>query len=484
MFQAISNDNGIISTGIIVDTNDPQGRGRIRVYSTSFGDLPNTPIEDIPWCRQVTAFGGVVSSPNTMSRGPDDKHTTSGAVAYGMWGVPKVGAIAVISCLDGDPANRIWLGCMHAMATEHTMPHGRFVGENGVDGPVSSTEQPIQPLYSNLRKAFNGKTDSYEWNSRAADTSVTGLSQEVIDTKQVASQKPDTRHGYKNSRVNPDLKVSNAPKENYDPQIYSWVTPGFHAISMEDSPDSCRMKFRSATGHQIIMDDTNERIYISTAEGANWVEIDQDGTIDIFAEQNVSIRSARNINLTADNSIRLTAGTSIHAVAGNDIRVTSGTELHMLSGTNFRMMAVVSMYQESGAAMSMLAAEGLSLTSGTTINILSEATTSLTAKSELNILSSAAAKISSSGLHLNGGGAITQTAGRIDLNGPAAAQAIVAAISPPAAVIPALLTNRVPDHEPWARVGTEHGFSHNPKLPYDSDKIGKENKTRNPHWKR
>lgn len=484
MFQAEGNSYSLVTTGVIVDTNDPQGRGRIRVYATPFGDLPDTPIEDIPWCRQVTPFGGVVSSDTTMSRGPEDKSPTSGAVAYGMWGVPKVGALAVITCLDGDPVNRIWLGCMHPMATEHTMPHGRYIGEKGVDGPVSSTEQPIQPLYSNLRTAFGNNTASYEWNTRAADSSVTGLSQEIIDTKQMASQKPDVRHGYQVSRINPDLKIPNAPDKNYDPQVYSWVSPGFHAVSMEDSPTNCRLKIRTATGHQILMDDTNERIYISTAEGANWIEFDQDGTIDIYAEQNVSIHSARNINLTAAKSIRLTAGTSIHAVAGTDIRTTSTTETHVLAGTNLRMQSIVGMFQESGDTMSMLSTTGMSITSKTTLNIDSEATTSLTAKGVLNILSNAAAKISSSGLHLNGGSAIKQTAGRIDLNGPAADTATAATLAPSAGVIPALLTNRVPEHEPWARVGTLNGFTHDPKYPYDSDKIGKENKPRNNNWKR
>lgn len=465
MFNALGNDTSTITTGIVVDTNDPQGRGRIRVYSNSLGDIVNTPIEDIPWCCQVTPFGGIVSSDTTMSRGSGDKNTTKGPVAYGMWGVPKVGAIAVVTCLDGDAANRIWLGCMHVMSTEHTMPHGRFIGEKGVDGPVSSTEEPIQPLYKNLRTAFGGKTDSFEWNSRATDTSVTGLSQEIVDTNQMVSKKPDIKHGYKESRVNPEYKVPNAPKKNFDPQVYSWVSPGFHAISMDDSIDNCRLKIRTTSGHQIIMDDTNERIYISTAEGSNWIEFDQDGTIDMFAEQNISIRSARNINLTADRSIRLTAGTAIHAVAGNDVRITSGTELHILSGTNLRMQSIIGIFGEAGS----------------TINLLSGTDTSITANNILNILSTAATKISAEGLNLNGGGAIKQTAGRIDLNGPGAAPADLALHANAA---PALLSNRVPSHEPWARVGTEHGYTHNPKYPYDSSKIGTENKIRGKFWTR
>ena len=465
MFKATPSDSTTLTTGIVVDTNDPQNRARIRVYSPTMGDVPGAPIEYLPWCRQVTSLGGVVDTPTSMSRGAGIDSPTKGGVAYGMWGVPKVGATVVVTCLDGDPANRIWIGCMHSMATEHTMPHGRYIGDGGIDGPVSSTEEPIQPLYSNLRKAFNGNTKSFEWNTRAADTSVAGLTQEAVDTGNMSSKKPDTRTGYKESRINPDLKIPNSPEKNYDPQIYAWVSPGFHAISMEDSPDNCRLKIRTASGHQIIMDDSNERIYISTAEGANWIEFDQDGTIDIYAEQNVSIKSARCINLTAAESIRLTAGTSVHVVAGNDIRTTSGAETQILAKTNMRLQSVIDMFEEAGA----------------NINILSGEDTSVNTNGKLNVLSKKSTKITSSEMHLNGGTFIRNTAGDIFFNGPVADKSPKAT---PAETKPALLTNRVPDHEPWARVGTEHGYTHKPKYPYDSDKIGKENKKRNSNWKR
>ena len=503
MFKASPSDNTTLTTGIVVDTNDPQNRARIRVYAPTMGDVPGAPIEHLPWCRQVTSLGGVVNTPTSMSRGAGADSPTKGGVAYGMWGVPKVGATVVVTCLDGDPANRIWIGCMHSMATEHTMPHGRYIGDGGVDGPVSSSEEPIQPLYSNLRKAFNGDTKSFEWNTRAADTSVAGLTQEAVDTGNMSSKKPDTRHGYKESRLNPDLKIPNSPEKNYDPQVYAWVSPGFHAISMEDSPDNCRLKIRTATGHQIIMDDSNERIYISTAEGSNWIEFDQDGTIDIYAEQNVSIHSARSINLTAAESIRLTAGTSVQVVAGNDIRTTSGTETQCIAKTNMRLQSVTGMFAEAGSTINIKSGESTALLVGTTLDIhtkgaskflsdstldiLAKGATKLSTDSTLDILASGAGKIKSSNLDVDGGGSIKQTAGTIHLNGPgasAASKAAEAADAKPAEAHPALLTNRVPSHEPWARVGTKHGYTHEQKYPYDSDQIGKENKKRNPHWKR
>jgi hypothetical protein len=298
------------------------------------------------------------------------------------------------------------------------------------------------------------------------------------------SQKPDIKSGYKSSRINPDLKVPNAPKVNFDPQIYSWTSPGFHAVSMEDSPDNCRLKIRTASGHQIIMDDTNERIYISTAEGANWIEFDQDGTIDVYATHNVSIHSADDINLTSAKSIRLTAGTSIHLAATEEVRSTSGKETHILANTNLRIQSVDKFFQEAGDTIDITSGTDTNLTVNAVLNILSIDNTNLTVNSVLNILSTDATKITADGLNLRGGGSIKQTAGRIDLNGPAADKAAEAAEAAPAKTIAAFLTNRIPNHEPWGRTGTKDDYTHVPKYPYKSDEIGRDYKKRNPNWKR
>ena len=322
----MSNTYNNTTTGVIVDTNDPQGRGRIRVYSPELGDVPGTLVENIPWCRYMSPFGGIVSS-EKMGRGPNDKSTTKGSVAYGFWAIPKVGSIAVITCLNGDPNRRIYMGCLPPDNAEHTMPHGRFI--EGDEGPLSSEEQPIQPLYDNIKKAFGEDRSKHEYKSRAIDPGITGLSQDYIDAKLTKSKKPDIRSGYKQSRMLPDNQYNDTDK-NYENQIYAWTTPGFHSISMDDSKDNCRIRIRSSCGHQIIMDDTNERIYINTSEGNSWIELDQNGTIDIYSKKTFSISSDEDINFHAKKSIRLNAN-DIHINADNNLLLTSSNRLDVTS---------------------------------------------------------------------------------------------------------------------------------------------------------
>jgi Mg/Co/Ni transporter MgtE len=307
-----------------MDTSDPQGKGRIRVYCPDYGDLPGTKVEALPWCRYLSPFGGMVTS-DDMTRGPKNSKS-SGSVAYGMWAVPKVGAIVAIMCINGDPSRRLFIGCLPPDNAEHTMPHGRYLGEDG-DGPFSSTEQPIEPLYSNMKKAFGSDKSKHEFKSRGADSSVTGLTQDSIDRKLTTSGQKDSNTGFKQSRLHPDKK-SDATGTTFDSQIYSLTTPGFHSISMDDSVDNGRIRIRTTCGHSIIMDDTNERIYINTAEGNNWIEIDQDGTIDIYAAKSVSINSDTDINLHAKKSIRLDSE-NIYLNATKNIRGTAKDKIDL-----------------------------------------------------------------------------------------------------------------------------------------------------------
>lgn len=425
MAHADASSYNYFSVGEVVDTNDPQERGRIRVYCQALGDMPGTSVSDIPWCQMVSPMSGFVNS-DKFSRGASDSSTTKGAVAYGIWGSAKLGAQAVITCLNGNPMARICVGFIHPTGTTHTMPHGRFIDG---DGPFSSEEEPIEPLYTNARTAFGSKTTSYEWQSRMQDNSVSKVKQGAVSAGDVISNKPDHADaGYQPARLASNVTYGSTGK-NYDPQIYAWTSPGFHSISMDDSINNCRMRLRTSHGHQILLDDTNERIYICTAEGMNWIELDQDGTLDIFVSQKASIRAHNDINISSDKTIRLTGNTGIHLSAPNgEIRLSSNADMSLASTANVRI---------SGGADTMIGATGV--------------------------------------LNLNAGGNVLATGSEVHLNGPAAA--------PPGARA-AFVVNRIPSHEPWARSDTTSNSSTDPKYPYDSDKIGRENKVRNKHWRR
>jgi hypothetical protein len=455
-----------ITLGTVVDTSDPQQMGRIRVCCHSWNDDP-TNVESLPWCRYVTPFGGSLGS---GTRGPE-MDQSQGRVAYGFWALPKVGSLAVVACVEGRRSERVWLGCVYDQFEPHSMPHGRYSFEDHPKlpsettkpvGPFSTAEQFINPFYKNAREAFPGDADNnIEWQTRIADYTVAATDIEnlptttsyVQDDKDVTYKKWTSRQGYALSRVEPDRQKTHTGK-NYDPQTYSWTTPGFHAISMDDRIENCRVRIRSSAGHQVILDDTNERIYISTAKGHNWIEIDQAGNIHMFTDKRVNIRAKKDINFTTDETFRVHAKKGIHLYSDDEMRIHVKKDMHTkveqnirthssqgtfwLADQEYHVKTASSMYLEAAATIHEKSGSELNLTSGGTTNILA-------------------------------GGNITATGSRIDLNGPAAASA-TAATQP--GELPAMWTNFVPNHEPYGRVMTKNDYTHAPEVPYQDEKNG------------
>jgi len=452
--RSISTEFKEITIGEVVDTNDPQQMGRIRVACPFFGDLENDPISDIPWATYVSPLAGTTFSPE-RGRGGDQ---TAGQVAYGMFNIPKIGSSVLIACIDADPKFRIWLGCVHDQFMNHTLPHGRYSyrTENTPEGPFSSSEDKIQPLYDSQTEAFSGGSaearKSFEFRTRAADVSVAGLNREFVNIKEstisklsddvdvpygtnVAGGEYLNTQGYHESRIAGKLVDAVTDDVVYDPQTYSWTTPGFHSLSMQDNAENCRIRFRTTHGHQIIMDDTNERIYISTAGGKTWIEMDEVGNIDIYGERSISVHAKKDINYTAGENFNITAK-NIQMTA-EDIKVKSTGDV-------------------------TVNATGDVLMSGTALNLTSSADILLTAGAVLNLLA---------------GGNILNTGAEVHLNGPPATAATTGD--------DATGVSRKPDHEPWARTMLVDG---EPEFGYDDDNVGRvengEPLTRNKLWHR
>lgn len=460
----IINDFDSLTIGTVIDTNDPQQMGRIRVFCPAW-DSDNLTLSDVPWAIYMTPFGGSVKQ---ISRGPEDS-ITQGTTTYGMWGIPKVGAKVIIMCIDKNPHFRIWMGCIYDQFLPHTMPNGRFI-EDG-NGPLTSSEKPIEPITTNFNKAFNNDK-TYEWKTRIEDYSVTSINNFVTNNNRTESNKPDNNNnGYKLSRINPNITINNLP--NLDSQIYSWTTPGFHSISMDDSSNNSRMKFRTSSGHQILLDDTNERIYIMTCAGDNYIEMDKNGNIDIFSNRRVSVRSKSDINFTSDETIRLYGKKGIYLSTENgDIGIDAKNSNFYCNVDKNYIVNCKEKYSLQINKLDILSKEYITINSNSKINIKGE-TTNITGLNNININGGSNTFITSSSIHLNGPNAIIADSSIIE----------------PSKL--SFLTNRVPDHEPWPRViikSPSNNIDHTPEFEKNDLNVNKfengENLNRNKNWRR
>jgi hypothetical protein len=275
-------ETGLI-IGIVRDNNDPMQLGRLRVFIPGY-DAPYLKNDELPWCQMVTPFMGVTKD---MTVGRDGEKLV-GSRAYGLWNIPKIGAQVVVSMINGDESTRVWVGCIANTYNNTTMPNGKNKG-NGKNSVSQATEENKHISTSNMYGLNTDKARGpYERNIAQSDIN------------QNAGNSSDGYH------KNPD------DEKNLESQVYCWVSPGGHFVTMSDSSDHCRVRIKTISGQQIILDDTSERIYISTGKGKTWLELDEDGHIQIYGESKISIASGKDLCFSAKDNIHMKAGGNIY----------------------------------------------------------------------------------------------------------------------------------------------------------------------------
>lgn len=281
--------------GVVKNNADPAHHGRLQVFIPSI-DSEDFDVKNLPWAIYVSSFGGVTANPVVGREGL----TVPGLASYGTWAIPKNGAQVLIGFLDGNPEMRFWLGCLFMPEYNRTMPG--FVNglETELDDSGLYPPQEVPALKDNLTDAGLYKSDKH-FKTRG------GYERSISHPSNKNSNKP-TDNGY---APNP-LEPSKADSQTYVPMR----TPGGHFIAMSDVDEYCRVRFKTIAGSQILLDDTNERIYISSAKGRNWIELDEtNGRVYIYSDSKVSIRAKNDINLYSDENINIVANKRLNLVS-------------------------------------------------------------------------------------------------------------------------------------------------------------------------
>lgn len=314
--------NFTVSFGVVKDNADPAEGGRLKVYVPAI-DNKDFEVDDLPWAVYCSPFGGTTAN-FKVGREQD---TVSGASTYGFWAIPKNGAQVLIGFLEGDPNVRFWMGCFYLPELHRTLPQS-------INTPPISTEIDESGMYSQQTMK------NYEQNLSEA-----GLGKGSPHFK--------TRGGFEWSVSYPSNKDKNKPttdgyykkpleEDKSDSQTFCFTSPGRHYWSMHDIDQYCRVRVKTTAGSQIILDDTNERIYISTARGRNWIEMDEgSGRIFFYTAAKFNVHSENDLNLYSSENINIVAKKRINIQSEERaIKLQAFRNVEMLSKeANIKMMA-------------------------------------------------------------------------------------------------------------------------------------------------
>ena len=375
--------------GIVKNNLDPTRSGRLQVWIPDLGAKED---DQLNWrtVSYASPFMGYTSHQQDASD-PINKDNTFEGVnhSYGMWMVPPdIGVQVIVLFIAGDPTRGYWLACVNPNLSHHMIPglagSPNAVGNKGAPAPVvefneNVVEYVTNPSFYNLSKPIH--------KIQAAILKVQGLDQDPI--RGAISSSSQRESPSRVFGISTPGRPLNDPADdlNYITKLNSDTLPpeyykvksrkGGHTFVMDDGATLGQdqlVRLRTAKGHQILMHDSANTLYIAHADGTSWIELTNDGRVNVYSQGSFSVRSESDINLHSDKNININAANNINLKAGNKIQAESSSttlltgslgvetsgDAQFKTGSRFNV--------ETGASMSLKVASTYALEAQTILN--------------------------------------------------------------------------------------------------------------------
>lgn len=338
---------------IIVNHHDPMYMGSLEVEILKYSGAGNAPTRtgQLVIAKYLSPFYGVTPASGLTNN--DAFHQTQ--KSYGFWMIPPdVGTRVLVIFAEGDPVNAYWIGCIQDTYMNFMLPDGKAATELTTDATPGNLKDLKLPVgeYSKVNetgaavdptlflKPYNkdftevleiqglifdearGLTTSSA--RRETPSAVFGVSTPgPLDKRQ---QHPTVKYGPTETSVDVpynrlggssfvmddgDDKFTRATHAADGPPLYVNKERGEEGGD-ETIPQNECIRIRTRTGHQILLHNSEDLIYIANSRGTAWIELTSDGKIDIHADDSVSIHSEQDFNFRAERDINLESGRNIN----------------------------------------------------------------------------------------------------------------------------------------------------------------------------
>ena len=330
----------------IVSHLDPSYMGSLEVQIMHESGNDESREGQLRTVRYLNPFYGA-SHIDYVSSDPDTHDNTQ--KAYGMWMVPPdVGALVVVIFIGGDPRKGYWIGCVQNedmnfslpgyAATEYVVDDSRQTDSEKTRVPVgeynkiihpenqSDTTKKLKPEHPSavalenqglLKDDIRGITTSSA--RREVPSMVFGISTPgPVDKTGKVGKVGKYEHQIPNafvSRLGGSSFVMDDGDDKFLRKTSASEGPPDYAAVEQDETDGLKdklhnelIRLRTRTGHQILMHNSEDLIYIGNSRGTAWIELTSDGKIEIYAEDSISFRTKQDFNFYADRDINMEAG--------------------------------------------------------------------------------------------------------------------------------------------------------------------------------
>ena len=317
-------------------------------------------------CYYVSPFYGVTPREGVKANPGFDSTQKS----YGMWAIPPdVGTKVVVLAMEESYGFGYWIGCVQDKYMNFMLPGRASTTYNSED---KTKAKPVGEYNKELETAIGRDPTKYikpcdmdtcdVLDTQGLDSDTTRGTTTTSARREVPSMvfgwstpgPADRRQGKPTASYGENFGRTQVPfsrlggttfvMDDGDPMLLRKTPPGegppeYGSVEKNEAGDATLphnelTRWRTRTGHQILMHNTEDLIYIGNAKGSTWIEMTSAGKIDIFANDSVSVHTKNDLNITADRDIIMTAGRNISLKAGKDGLITAGEGTHISAKTH------------------------------------------------------------------------------------------------------------------------------------------------------
>jgi hypothetical protein len=344
--------------GVVKNNIDPIRSGRLQVYISDASGEDSDDSSTWVTVSYMSPFYGV-TTPSGANTGYGEY--TKNPNSYGVWNSPPdIGTTVICVFINGDPNYGFWIGCVPQPDALQMVP---AIG--GTDNIVANAGEakslggavrlPVTNINTNnLGIANTGKflTDAKPVHSYVASIlAQQGLIRDPIRgvIGSSAQRESPSRVGWGVSTPGrpiyeggfTDETVATAATSDKPTGLKVVARRGGHTLVMDDGDILGKdqlVRLRSSLGHQILMSDDGQTLFIIHANGQSYIELGKEGTIDMYSTNSFNVRTQGDLNLHADNNININAGKQLN-ISADTIAINSEKETTQKVGTDFSLYA-------------------------------------------------------------------------------------------------------------------------------------------------
>jgi len=337
-----SGENAGPYIGVVKNNTDPLKMGRLQVNIPSLSKTSDPVSGNLITCEYLSPFYGAKDVRYNLPGSTKYEHSQH---SYGFWAVPPdIGTRVLVIFAEGKMDQAFWIGCVLEPLINHMVPgiaSSEKTWDKSSGGPAGQFSSDVDKMDTygtkvvpsgEINRSIPGVTaTNYDSLNKpihplAEVLQKQGLSEDTIRGTTTSSARRETPSSvFGISTPGPiDRTTTQQSVGTKDTNKKDFVTrKSGHTFVMDDGDTNGNnqlTRLRTASGHQLLMHDTQGIVYIANASGNAYIEMQANGRIDVYS-------GVGGINLRTEGDFNLHSDLNINMHANGQIRMSSAKEM-------------------------------------------------------------------------------------------------------------------------------------------------------------